>query len=149
MVPGKKTYIWQLEALAAAAVVYSLPPEWLQGRDGYMWVDNMGAKYQLQKGTARKEDSARIVDSFAKRVAGLGFRPWFEYVPSKQNVADLPSRGKWAEYFSAIGANAAGKLASGEDASEWMDMVVPDFSGWSVVSGASSPTRARKRRRGR
>ena len=82
-------------------------------------------------------------------MAGLGFRPWFEYVPSKQNVADLPSRGKWAEYFSAIGANAAGKLASGEDASEWMDMVVPDVSGWSVVSGASSPTRARKRRRGR
>ena len=95
MVPGKQTYIGQLEALAAAAVVHTLPAEWLRGRDGYMWIDNMGAKYSLQKGSARKEDSARIVDSFAKRVASLGFRPWLEYVPSKQNLADLPSRGKW------------------------------------------------------
>jgi hypothetical protein len=95
LTPGKKTYIGQLEALAAAAVMYTLPEDWLAGRDGYMWIDNMGAKYSLQKGSARKEDSARIVDSFSKRVASLGFRPWIEYVPSAQNVADLPSRDKW------------------------------------------------------
>lgn len=149
MVPGKKTYIGQLEALAAAAVVHTLPVDWLRGRDGYMWVDNMGAKYSLQKGSARKEDSARIVDSFAKRVASLGFRPWLEYVPSKQNLADLPSRGRWAEYYEAIGADVNGKFPSGDVASEFMTMVVPDVSGWSTIDEAAGPSKSRKRRRRR
>jgi hypothetical protein len=150
LTPGKKTYIGQLEALAAAAVVHTLPPEWLAGRDGFMWIDNMGAKYSLQKGSARKEDSARIVDSFSKRVASLGFRPWFEYVPSAQNVADLPSRDKWFEYYSVIGADEHGLLPSGKRASEWIEMNVPDVSGWSSISSSASVGRSpRKRRRGK
>ena len=150
LTPGKKTYIGQLEALAAAAVMHTLPEEWLAGRDGYMWIDNMGAKYSLQKGSARKEDSARIVDSFSKRVASLGFRPWIEYVPSAQNVADLPSRDKWSEYYSVIGADEHGFLPSGERASEWIEMNVPDVSGWSAISSPSSGGRSpRKRRRGK
>jgi len=87
LVPGKKTYIGQLQALAAAAVVHSLPEEWLRGRDGYMWIDNMGAKYNLQKGSARKEDSARIVDSFAKRVA---ISPPSHYISSVITVMNAP-----------------------------------------------------------
>ena len=109
----------------------------------------MGAKYSLQKGSARQEDSARIVDAFSKRVASIGFRPWFEYVPSKQNVADLPSRGKWEEYFDAIGASASGKLPSGEDASDFIEMVVPEVYGWSSIESTSTAPRSRKRRRGR
>ena len=98
----------------------------------------------------QKEDSARIVDSFAKRVASLGFRPWFEYVPSAQNVADLPSRDKWSEYYSVIGADERGMLPSGELASEWIEMVVPDVSGWSSISISSGGGRSsRKRRRGK
>ena len=150
LTPGKKTYIGQLEALAAAAVMHTLPEDWLAGRDGYMWIDNMGAKYSLQKGSARKEDSARIVDSFSKRVASLGFRPWIEYVPSAQNVADLPSRDKWSEYYSVIGADEHGFLPSGERASEWIEMNVPDVSGWSTISSPSGSGRSpRKRRRGK
>ena len=150
LTPGKKTYIGQLEGLAAAAVLHTLPEEWLAGRDGFMWIDNMGAKYSLQKGSARKEDSARIVDSFSKRVASLGFRPWIEYVPSAQNVADLPSRDKWLEYYSVIGADEHGLLPSGERASEWIEMIVPDVSGWSAISSPSSGGRSpRKRRRGK
>jgi len=68
-------------------VVYSLPEEWLRDRDGFMWIDNMGAKYSLQKGSARQDDSARIVDAFAKKVAQLRFRPWFEYVPSAHRIS--------------------------------------------------------------
>jgi hypothetical protein len=150
LTPGKKTYIGQLEGLAAAAVLHTLPAEWLAGRDGFMWIDNMGAKYSLQKGSARKEDSARIVDSFSKRVASLGFRPWIEYVPSAQNVADLPSRDKWLEYYSVIGADEHGLLPSGERASEWIEMIVPDVSGWSAISSPSGGGRSpRKRRRGK
>ena len=103
-----------------------------------------------QKGSARKEDSARIVDSFSKRVASLGFRPWFEYVPSAQNVADLPSRDKWSEYYSVIGADEHGLLPSGKRASEWIEMNVPDVSGWSSVSFPTGVGRSsRKRRRGK
>ena len=138
MVPGKKTYIGQLEQLAAASVVYSLPEEWLRDRDGFMWIDNMGAKYSLQKGSARQDDSARIVDAFAKKVAQLRFRPWFEYVPSAQNIADLPSRGKWAQFAEVTAGRKARRVP----------MVVPDFSGWSSVSGGALRSSARKRRRG-
>ena len=98
----------------------------------------MGAKYSLQKGSARQDDSARIVDAFAKKVAQLRFRPWFEYVPSAQNIADLPSRGKWARFAEVTAGRKARRVP----------MVVPDFSGWSSVSGGALRSSARKRRRG-
>ena len=36
-------------------------------------------------------------------VAGMRTRPWFEYVPSLANIADLPSRGKY-ELLERLGA---------------------------------------------
>ena len=50
MVPGKKTYIGQLEALAAASVLETLPESMTKGRNAIMWIDNLSAKYGLQKG---------------------------------------------------------------------------------------------------
>ena len=49
MVPGKKSYIGQLEALAAAAVLSSLPTDRLAGKRMMFWVDNLAAKYGLQR----------------------------------------------------------------------------------------------------
>ena len=137
MVPGKKTYIGQLEALAAASVLYSVPPAWLRDRDGFMWIDNMGAKYALQKASSRQDDTGRIVHAFSSQAARLRFRPWFEYVPSAQNVADLPSRGKWAEYYAAIGSDSSCELT----------MVLPGFSTWAEAASAGAGQK-RKRSRG-
>ena len=42
---------------------------------------------------ARAPDSVRIVHAFAAFNLGQDASAWFEWVPSKANVADLPSRG--------------------------------------------------------
>ena len=58
MVPGKKTYIGQLEVLAATAVLSSMPDDRLLGRNSLLWIDNLAAKYGLQKGYSKVDDSA-------------------------------------------------------------------------------------------
>ena len=65
MVPGKKTYIGQLEALAAASVLETLPTEVTAGRSAIMWIDNLAAKYGLQKSYSKVSDSGRIINAFA------------------------------------------------------------------------------------
>ena len=79
LVPGKKTYIGQLEALAASFVLETLPADRLRGRSAIFWIDNLAAKYGLQKGYSRVEDSGRIINSFKIKQASLQFRAWFEY----------------------------------------------------------------------
>ena len=47
----------------------------------------------LIKGYARAADLAKIVHAFAATNIGLQCEPYFEYVRSKANIADFPSRG--------------------------------------------------------
>ena len=94
-VPGKKTYIGALEALAGAAFYYSYRQDRLRGRQVYHWIDNVAAVAGLCKGYSGKADTARIVNSFNVRQAFCRFRVWWEWIPSEQNIADLPSR--WTE----------------------------------------------------
>ena len=94
MVQGKKSYIGQLEALAATAVLSSVAVDRLQGRKALFWIDNLAAKYGLQKAYSKVDDSGRIIHSFKVMQAQLQLRIHFEYVPSRQNLADLPSRAK-------------------------------------------------------
>ena len=139
LVPGKKTYIGQLESLAAAFVLETLPADRLQGRSAIFWIDNLSAKYGLQKGYSRVEDSGRIINSFKIKQASLQLRSWFEYVPSEQNVADLPSRGAFDRMFEVIDAVMG---------AEWIcftySAVLPKFSTW-LAPLASIPKRARTR----
>ena len=129
MVPGKKTYIGQLEALAAAAVLYTLPDKLLRGRRAIMWIDNLAAKYGLQKGYSKVHDSGRIINAFRIKQASLGMRIWFEWVPSEQNIADLPSRGKEAELYRVFDAVAC-VLSDGFWECYEYEVVMPDFSSW-------------------
>ena len=139
MVPGKKTYIGQLEMLAEMFVLESLPAEVLVGRSAMFWIDNLSAKYGLQKAYAKVEDSGRILNAFKIKRAALNLRCWFEYVPSKQNVADLPSRGDFAGMREVIDAVSA---------SGWtlfsLKAVLPNFSTWDAPL-AVLPRRSRKR----
>ena len=99
----------------------------MRGRAAIFWVDNLAAKYGLQKGYSKVDDSGRIINAFKIRQARLKLRTWFEYVPSAQNVADLPSRGAFDKMFDAIDA------VSGQ---EWVvysyDLCYGDFSTWSA-----------------
>jgi hypothetical protein len=87
-----KQYIGQLELLAAVAVYYTLP-HLLQGRKVMHFIDNTSAVSALIKGYSGKPDSALIVHAFHAWNLGLKASVWLEYVRSKANIADLPSRG--------------------------------------------------------
>ena len=91
----RKQRIGELE-LFAAVCVYLTFPSLLRNRKVTHWIDNTGALAALIKGYARASDLAKIVHAFACVNLGLQCDPWFEYVRSKANIADLPSRGDFA-----------------------------------------------------
>ena len=110
----RKQYIGQLELLAAVAVYYSLPE--LRGRRCIHWIDNTSAIAALIKGYSGAPDSCRILHAFAAFGLGLEVASWFLWVPSKANIADLPSRGE------------LGLLE--ELGSEERPFVIPPFAAW-------------------
>ena len=84
--------IGQLE-IAAALLVYITLPAWrLQNRRVLHFIDNTSAMYSLFKGYSSKDDSSLLVNLFHLMLARLHLDIWWEYVASKANIADLPSR---------------------------------------------------------
>ena len=67
-------------------------PDLFKGREAIHWIDNTSAISCLLHGYSGKVDSALLVNAFHLFNAGLRVRIHFEYVESKANVADLPSR---------------------------------------------------------
>ena len=117
-VPGKKTYIGQLEALAAAAVYFNLPDDALRGREVIHWIDNQSALSGFVKGYSGQEDTSMVLNAFSFKVAELGFRVWWEFVPSAQNVADVPSRSRVRpDILDALGCRNHG-------------FIIPEFATW-------------------
>ena len=145
LVPGKKTYIGQLESLAAACVLETLPAHVLRGRSAIFWIDNLAAKFGLQKGYSRVEDSGRIINAFKVKQASLRLRAWFEYVPSEQNVADLPSRGAFQRMMEVVEAVSGAEWTLFE-----YTVVLPRFESWlAPIDSLSSRARSRSGSRGR
>uniref|UniRef100_A0A7S4F9Y6 Uncharacterized protein n=1 Tax=Chrysotila carterae TaxID=13221 RepID=A0A7S4F9Y6_CHRCT len=87
-------YIGQLKLLAAVAAYCTFARE-LKGRRVIHWIDNTSALAALIKGYSSRPDSALIVHAFHAFNVRVGARVWFEYVSSKSNIADLPSRGEF------------------------------------------------------
>ena len=54
---------------------------------------NTVALSALVHGYSGKPDLAKMVNAFYLQIAGLRTSVYFDYVPSKANIADLPSRG--------------------------------------------------------
>ncbi len=48
-------------------------------------------------GYSGKPDLAKMVNVFYLQMVGLRSSVYFDYVPSKANIADLPSRKAWAQ----------------------------------------------------
>lgn len=88
----KKTYIGQLELMAALAPYWSLPSRVFAGRAVSHYVDNQGALYSLIRGRSSDADSNRLVFLARLRLHLLRADVWFDYVPSASNIADLPTR---------------------------------------------------------
>ena len=90
----KKTYIGQLEILAAMAPYLSMP-SLLMNRDVYHWIDNTSAISCLLHGYSGKPDSAMLVNVFHMFNAALRCNIFWDFVKSADNISDLPSRGNF------------------------------------------------------
>ena len=88
----KLTYIGQLE-LIAILLPYWSEPKRFQGRDVIHFVDNTSAIYCAIKDYSKSANSARIVHCIHAVLVAFDINVWFEYVPSKENISDGPSRG--------------------------------------------------------
>jgi hypothetical protein len=69
-------------------------PEFLRGRAVIHFIDNTAALSALVHGYAGKPDMARLVNAFHAQVVGLRCMTWKEWVPSKANPSDIPTRTK-------------------------------------------------------
>ena len=98
----KDSLIGQLELLAAASPYISLPPSTFADQDVLHFVDNTSALYGMVKGYSRVPDSSAIIRAFQVANIALGANVWFNYVATKANVADLPSRGAMGEMAAAL-----------------------------------------------
>ena len=94
--------IGQLELLAAVAVYSSFPTEFFRERDVVHYIDNTSALYSITKGYSRRPDSLAIIRAFHVLDMMLEVNVWFNYVASKANIADLPSRDAIEEMAEAI-----------------------------------------------
>ena len=142
LVPGKKSYIGQLESLAGAAFYYTYSAELLRGRQIYHWIDNLAAVAGLAKGYSGKADTARIVNSFNVRQAFLKFRVWWEWIPTHQNIADLPSR--WTSLDLVLGSSV--EILPGIFSIS-IPFVLPPFESWlsPLRHGVNLPLQRRSR----
>ena len=100
-----KTYIAQLEVLAGVSVYYTFPDA-VRGRQVNHFIDNTVALSGLVHGYARKLDLARMVNAFHLQLVSLDAHVWLEFVPSKANIADLPSRDEY-ELLEHLGGRRA------------------------------------------
>lgn len=122
--PDRKTYIAQLEVLAAVSAYFTYP-EVFVGRKVNHFIDNTVALSALVHGYSGKRDLATMVNAFYLQLTGLRASVWFEYVPSKANIADLPSRDAWAELRAALAGIPRHPLDHGT-------LAVPSLADWNA-----------------
>ena len=91
LVPGRKTYIAQLEALAVV-LAYTTFGSILRGRRVYHFCDNTTALSAAVHGYANQPDLADASNALHCLACGLGIDLWLEWVASDANLADVPSR---------------------------------------------------------
>ena len=127
--------------MLAAVAAYTSRPEQLRDRDVIHFIDNVGAYSGLGKGYSPDMDSARMISVFHTMNAALRSNVWFEYVPSKANISDLPSR------------NDFDLLNSPEYKAEVFELVWPPLSAWAgeyrVLFELYSGMRKKRSRSGR
>ena len=121
----KETKITQAEAVAPVVAVLS-DPDAFRDREVVHYIDNSGALFGLGKGASRDVPTARLVHVFHALAAALGMLVWFSYVPSKANVADLPSRLEFA-LLKEMGSQEVRELRWPPATESWLDAVRSAF----------------------
>ena len=115
--PELRTYIAQAEAITPLAVFMSVP-ELFRGRSAIFFQDNAWALSSLISGYASRPDMGRVVNAVHLAQFALEVRVWFEWIPSDANLADLPSRAEWEEFWAIM------------PQSVWVPTVLPPVEVW-------------------
>jgi len=145
----KRQYIAQLEILAALAVYFTMPVSMTRFRDILHFIDNSGAISSLLHGTSRKPDNSLLVSVFHLFNAGLQARPYWHWVSSKANIADLPSRGDF-DLLNSLGSIWIHMQIPGPEMwyrplREWLNSFGSAFSARVAPVASSARKRARAR----
>jgi hypothetical protein len=61
-----------------------------------VWCDNVGGEQGLRAGTAKSDDHNMLIHGILLFAAKHDFTVWVERVPSKENIADEPSREEYS-----------------------------------------------------
>ena len=89
---AKTNFIYGLEMLALLALLMDETND-LRDKSVTFYIDNDNALQALVKNTAGPTVIQGMVALIWHRIRDLRITPWFERVPSKRNIADLPTRG--------------------------------------------------------
>ena len=92
----------------ALAVGISTFADSLKRRKVRIWSDNKSAEAATRKGAAKQFDHASLIHGIWLRAAELGMEIRVDRVPTKQNIADLPSR----EEYNLLGMIGAEEVAT-------------------------------------
>jgi hypothetical protein len=75
----------------------------LSGRSVRAYCDNVGGEHAMAAGAARSKDHNRMIHSMWMLALQLDIALWVDRVPTKENIADLPSRESY-ELLENLGA---------------------------------------------
>jgi ribonuclease HI/cell division protein ZapA (FtsZ GTPase activity inhibitor) len=90
---SRRTQIVPLEALAVIAAVITWT-HLLRGQRVIIMVDNVSVVGALRKGSSRKRDINLIIGAIHMHALAHDIDLFVHWVPSRYNIADLPSRGR-------------------------------------------------------
>jgi hypothetical protein len=108
------------------------PGQALLGRKVIHFIDNVAAVVGLIKGYSGSPDLARIANVGHAHMLALKVDAYFEYVNTKANIADLPSRGMIDETMNIL----TQKLGVKRENIIRVRMHLPELDGWLKPSSA-------------
>ena len=107
----KKQIIFEAETLAAV-IAFSLWKNEFSGTRCLLFVDNEGTKFSLLKGSSDNATVDLLAGYFAEMEATTHSFTWISRVPSKSNIADLPSRNDVGSAFFRNALDASSGASS-------------------------------------
>lgn len=88
----KKQIVFEAETFSAV-IAMRLWQKPMHGSKCFLFVDNEGAKFSFLKGRNDNETVERLAEFFVSCEAKMQNCTWISRVPSKNIIADAPSRG--------------------------------------------------------
>ena len=142
----KKQHIHEFEVVAAPLTYITLLEKSqvsLKDREVIHFIDNFGAMSNLLKGRSKNANANLFISPFHIFNAGIRAHIWWQWVETKSNIADFPSRLDFHALYQVIPHNSTYLPMSMPPAEDWLKGV--DF--WLAKGGCYPPQPKPKRTR--